>query len=128
MAGSEAVRGVQLVDPLFTGFDKGIDGGAITSCEGSEDGSVSDPFVGFCGGGGVEGGKVRKRLFDFRFGLGGIAIFLCGKRGGNIYVLPVLSVGCLVHDACNTFSLVKFTLQHWLLRPAIDKKARLTCS
>jgi hypothetical protein len=33
MAGTEAVRGVQLVDLLFTGFDEGIDGGAITSCE-----------------------------------------------------------------------------------------------
>ena len=47
MAGTEAVSGVQLVDLLFTGFDEGIDGGAITSGHGSEDGSVNDPFVGF---------------------------------------------------------------------------------
>ena len=31
MAGTEAVSGVRLVDPLFTGFDEGINGGAITS-------------------------------------------------------------------------------------------------
>ena len=101
VARSEAVSGVQLVDPLFTGFDEGINGGAITSCEGSEDGSVNDPFVGFGGGGGVEGGKVFQRFFEFRFGLGGVAIFLCGRGGGSIYVLSVLSVGCLVHDGRN---------------------------
>ena len=32
VAGSEAVSCVQLVDP-FTGFDEGINGWAITSCE-----------------------------------------------------------------------------------------------
>jgi hypothetical protein len=43
VAGTEAVSGVEFVDPLFTGFDEGIDGGAITSGHGS----VNDPFVGF---------------------------------------------------------------------------------
>ena len=33
VAGPEAVSGVEFVDLLFTGFDEGIDGGAITSCE-----------------------------------------------------------------------------------------------
>ena len=33
VARAEAVSGVEFVDPLFTGFDEGIDGGAITSCE-----------------------------------------------------------------------------------------------
>jgi hypothetical protein len=79
MAGAEAVSGVQLVDPLFTGFDEGINGGPIAAGHGSEDGSVNDPFVGFGGGGGVEGGKVFQRLFEFGFGLGGVAIFLCGR-------------------------------------------------
>ena len=95
MAGSEAVRGVQLVDLLFAGFDEGIDGGPIAAGHGSEDGSVNDPFVGFGGGGGVEGGKVFQRLFEFRFGLGGVAIFLCGRGVGSIYVLSVVSVVCL---------------------------------
>ena len=36
-------------------------------------------------------------LFRAWLGLGGIAIFLCG-RGGTIYVLSVLSVLFLVHD------------------------------
>ena len=31
VAGSEAMSGVQLVDPLFTGFDEGINGGAIAA-------------------------------------------------------------------------------------------------
>ncbi len=52
---------------------------------------------GLGGGRGVEGGKVFQRFFEFRRNcLGGIAIFLCGRRGGGVYVLPVLSVGCLV--------------------------------
>jgi hypothetical protein len=33
VARAEAVSGVQLVDPLFTGFDEGIDGGAIAPCD-----------------------------------------------------------------------------------------------
>ena len=74
VSGAEAVSGVQLVDPLFTGFDEGIDGGPIAAGHGSEDGSVNDPFVGFGGGGGVEGGKVFQRLFEFGFGLGGVAL------------------------------------------------------
>jgi len=57
------MSGVQLLDPLFTGLDEGIDGGAVAAGHGSEDGSVNDPFVGFCGGRGVEGGKVFQRPF-----------------------------------------------------------------
>jgi hypothetical protein len=92
VSGAEAVSGVEFVDLLFTGFDEGINGGPITSGQGSEDGSVNDPFVGFGGGGGVEGGKVFQRLFELGFGLGGVAIFLCGWGAGSIYVV---SVGCL---------------------------------
>ena len=69
-------------------------------CEARGNPSPCHPFIGFGGGRGVEGGKVRKRLFEFRFCLGGVAIFLCG-RGGSIYVLSVFSVGCLVHDGRN---------------------------
>ena len=87
------MSGVQLVDLLFTGFDEGIDGGSIAAGHGSEDGSVNDPFVGFGGGGGVEGGKVFQRLFEFGFGLGGVAIFLCGRGVGSTDVLSVLSSG-----------------------------------
>ena|SRR5271157_2236709 len=38
--------------------------------------------------------RYSSALFEFRFGLGGVAIFLCGRRGGT--VLSVLSVVCLV--------------------------------
>ena len=38
------------------------------------------------GGGGVEGGKVRKRLFEFGFGLGGVAISL--REGRRKYLRP----------------------------------------
>jgi hypothetical protein len=43
----------------------------------------------------LSGLAVFQRLFEFGFGLGGVAIFLCGRRGGSIYILSVLSVGCL---------------------------------
>jgi hypothetical protein len=90
MARPEAMSGVQLVDLLFASFDEGIDGGPIAAGHGSEDGSVNDPFVGFGGGGGVEGGKVFQRLFELGFGLGGVAIFLCGRR--REYLRPVRRV------------------------------------
>ena len=80
-----AMRGVGLLDPLFTSFDEGINGGAITSCHGSEDGSVNDPFVGFGGGRGVEGGKVFQRLFELGFGLGGVAIFLSAGGAAEVF-------------------------------------------
>ena len=63
--------------------------------------ALTTHLSGFGGGCGVEGGKVFQRLFEFRFGLGGVAIFLFGRGGGSIYVLSVLSVGCLVHDGRN---------------------------
>jgi hypothetical protein len=78
---AEAISGVQLVDLLFARLDEGIDGGAVAAGHGSENGSVDDLFVGFGGGGVViEGRDVLQGFFELGFGLGGAAIFLCGKE------------------------------------------------
>ncbi len=60
-------------------FDECVNGRAVATCQGSGDGSVNDPFIGF-GGGVIERDQVLQRLFKLRLGLGGVAIFLCGRR------------------------------------------------